>query len=65
MWLFWSQLKANNVLSHVPIFIIYIIYIMIIIILKWFGMFNSNVLMILYDHMWLHVNMPHGIFKWI
>jgi hypothetical protein len=37
---------------------------MIIIILKWFGMFNSNASMILYDHTWLHVNMPHGIFKW-
>jgi hypothetical protein len=60
MQLFWSQLKAIDVLRCVPIFDYLIIIIIIIIILKYSRTFNSNAWMILYYDLWPNVNMPCG-----
>jgi len=54
--LFWSQLRANDVLPRVLTFII-----IIIIILNRSRTFNSNTWMILYYDMWPNINMPYGI----
>ncbi len=56
--LFWSQLKANDVLPGVPI--LYYLKYNNYFVLKKFKMFNSNALMISYYDMWPNVNMPCG-----
>jgi ABC-type branched-subunit amino acid transport system substrate-binding protein len=57
MQLFWSQLKANDVLSRVLL----LLFLLFIYFLKQSKMFNSNTLMILYYDMWSNLNMPHDI----
>jgi hypothetical protein len=57
MQLFWSQLKANDVLSRVLLLLLLLFFFF----LKQSKTFNSNTLMILYYDMWSNLNMPHDI----